>query len=145
MRRMAGYFKKRRIAGPSKNEQKLQREREAEARERSRGRLGDAFPQVERLTVRLELHSPQGAPLAEPETRTWKAPDRTDFAVPCPGRCGEGSFNLEGKITSMIETHVPSAEASGVCQQPLYAGATEVCGVQLKCKIEVQYAEAKAS
>lgn len=142
---MAGYFKKRRIAGPSKNEQKIQREREAEARERSRGRLGDAFQQVERVTVRLELVSPQGAPLAEPETRSFKASDRADFSVPCPGRCGQGSFNVEGKVQSMIEANAPSAEASGTCQEPLYAGATEVCGVRLKCRIDIQYAEAKTS
>lgn len=142
---MAGYFKKRRVAGPSKNEQKVQRVREAEARERSKGRLGDAFPQVERLTVRTEILSPQGAQLAEPETKVYKTGDRADFAVACPGRCGQGSFNLEGKIQSVIESNAPSAEASGTCQEPLYAGASEVCGVQLKCRIEVQYAEAKTS
>ncbi|MBI4348757.1 MAG: hypothetical protein HY553_18100 [Elusimicrobia bacterium] len=137
---MARYFKKRRPVGPSKNEQKLQRNREAEARERNVGRLSDAFPQVERLTVRLELLSPQQHSLAEPETRVFKAQDRIELSVPCPGRCGQGSFNLAGKVQAVIESHEASADATGTCQEPLFAGATEVCGVRLSCKIEVQYA-----
>ncbi len=136
---MARYFKKRRPVGPSKNEEKLQRNREAEARERNQGRLADVFPLVERLTAHLELMSPQQHSLADPETRVFKSEDRVDLSVPCPGRCGQGSFNLAGKVAAMVENHEPKADATGVCQEPLFAGASDVCGVKLFCKIEVQY------
>ncbi|MBI5202921.1 MAG: hypothetical protein HY925_15115 [Elusimicrobia bacterium] len=142
---MARYFKKRRPVGPSKNEQKLQRNREAEARERNVGRLADAFPQVDRLTVNLELMSPQQQALAEPETRIFGPDDRVELSVPCPGRCGQGSFNLAGKVQAMVESSQSRAEATGICQEPLFAGASDVCGVKLLCKIEVQYAETKAA
>lgn len=142
---MARYFKKRRPVGPSKNEEKLQRNREAEARERNLGRLVDQFPQVEQMTIHLDLLSPQQHSLAEPETRVFKSEDRVDLSVPCPGRCGQGSFNLAGKVTALVEGHETKAEASGICQEPLFAGASDVCGVRLACKIEVQYAETKAA
>ena len=141
---MARYFKKRRPVGPSKNEEKLQRSREAEARERSLGRLADTFPQVTRLSVQLELLSPQNAPLSERETRVFNPDDKCDFSVPCPGRCGQGSFNLAAKLQAVVEAHEPASQSSGTCQEPLYAGSPDVCGVRLNCQIEVRYAETES-
>lgn len=140
---MARYFKKRRPVGPSKNEEKIQRSREAEARERSAGRLSDIFPLVERLSVRLELLSPQNAPLAEVETRSFGPGDKCDFSVPCPGRCGQGSFNLAAKLQAVVESREGTSQSSGTCQEPLYVGSPDVCGVKLSCQIQIQYAETK--
>ncbi|MBI4425050.1 MAG: hypothetical protein HY554_15060 [Elusimicrobia bacterium] len=138
---MARFFKKRRPkGGPSKNEEKVTRSREAAARERSMSRLADRFPQVERLSVQLDLVSPQNHPLAERQTRVFRPEDACDFSVPCPGRCGHGSFDLAAKLESVVETRQPLSESSGTCQEPLYAGSPDVCGVRLNCRIEVAYA-----
>ncbi|MCX5787494.1 MAG: hypothetical protein NTX64_03130 [Elusimicrobia bacterium] len=138
---MARYFKKRRIVGPSKNEEKLRRAADAEARERSVTRLSDQFPTVARLTVQLDLLSPQNHPLAEHQTRVFKPEDRADFSVPCPGRCGQGTFNLAAKVQSVVEARQPVSEGTGICQEPLFAGSADVCGVKLVCRIEAAYKE----
>lgn len=135
---MAQFFKRRGPSGPNKNEQKVQRGREAERRNRMGGGLGERYPTVERLSVGLEFTGPQGQSL-ERKTWTFGPSDACDLAAPCPGRCGEGKFDLAGKIGAVIEARQPLAEASGKCQQPLYSGSTEVCGCQLKCRIEVRY------
>ena len=108
------------------------------------GRLSDAFPQVERLTVGLELLSPQNAPLSERETRVFKPEDKCDFSVPCPGRCGQGSFNLAAKLQAVVESHETASQSSGTCQEPLYVGSPDVCGVKLNCQIQIQYAETES-
>ena len=138
---MARYFKKRRPVGPSKNEEKIQRLRQAEERERSVARLVDQFPTVTRLSVQLDLLSPQQHPLAERETRVYKPEDRCDFSVPCPGRCGQGTFNVAAKVAAIVEARETVSESSGICQEPLYAGSTEVCGVRLVCRVEAAYKE----
>ena len=133
---MAFYGKRRKPAGPSKNEQKIQRN-EAEAR-RAGGRLAQQFPTVERITIALQFLGPQGQVLGE-EKRVFKVTDAPDFSASCPGRCGGGKFNLEAKVASVVEARQPAAEANGTCQEPLYAGAAEVCGTRLQTKIEVAY------
>lgn len=135
---MAGFHKKRRIVGPSKNELKLQRGEAEERRARSAGTIAQRFPQVERLTITLSFLSPQSAPLGD-EKRVFKTSDAPDFSAPCPGRCGGGKFDLEGKVSAVLDARQPVAEATGVCQQPLYAGSPDVCGARLQCKIEATY------
>ena len=135
---MADYYKKRRIAGPSKNEQKIQREREQENRIRSAGTLRTRFPSVDHLRVALEFRGPQQQVLGS-EVRDFKPQDACNFSAACPGQCGVGSFNLEAKIEKVIEGREMHSEGTGKCQEPLYAGAASVCGCELKCKIEVSY------
>lgn len=136
---MADYYKKRRIAGPSKNEQKVQREREQESRLRSAGTLGTRFPSVDHLKVSLEFRGAQQQVLGS-EIRDFRPGDPCNFSAACPGQCGVGKFNLEGKIEKVIEGREVRAEGTGKCQEPLYAGAASVCGCELKCKIEINYA-----
>lgn len=136
---MAGFFRKRRgPSGPSKNEQKVMRAAAAERQARSGGTLAERFPTVKRLVVKLELLSPQKQALSE-ETRSFEAKDICKLAVPCPGRCGNGSFDLAGKIEAVVLAEQPVSEASGLCKKPLYAGAADVCGCELRCKIEIVY------
>lgn len=135
---MADYYKKRRIAGPSKNEQKIQRERENADRVRSAGTLKTRFPTVEHLIVALEFRGPQQQVLGS-EVREFRPQDACEFSAACPGQCGVGSFNLEAKIEKVIESREPRSEGAGKCQEPLYAGAASVCGCELKAKIEVRY------
>src|SRR5262249_46072622 len=102
------------IAGPSKNEQKVQREREQEDRLRSAGTLGTRFPSVEHLTVKLEFRGPQQQVLGS-EARDFRPQDSCNFSAACPGQCGVGSFNLEAKIEKVIEGREIRSEGSGKC------------------------------
>lgn len=115
------------------------RGQEAARQERS-GLLRERFPVVQRLSVRLNFSTPQQHALDQ-ETRSFGPADPCDFSATCPGRCGgKGSFDLAAKINAVVEGRQTRAEGSGVCQEPLYAGASDVCGFRLSCVIEVNYA-----
>lgn len=135
---MAFYGKRRRAPGPSKNEQKVQRAEEEARRARSIGSIAQRFPEVQRLAVKLQFLSPQGQVLAE-EVRELRPADPVNLSAPCPGRCGVGKFDLAAKIESVVTARQNLAEASGVCQEPLYAGSPDSCGCKLNCRIEVTY------
>ena len=136
---MANFFKKRKAkTGPNKNEAKVQRARDEEARSRSGGRLQDRFPSVQSLSVKMEFFSSHQAPLGE-ESRTFRPQDVCDFSAPCPGPCGVGSFDLGAKVEQVVASGQSSAEATGRCQEPLYAGSPDLCGCELKCSITVAY------
>ncbi|MFA6318057.1 MAG: hypothetical protein WC943_11610 [Elusimicrobiota bacterium] len=132
------YFKKRRNAGPSKNELKVARASEVERRARMGGTLGARFPMVLRLSIRLAITGPQGQLFSE-ETRSFGPADKCGFEVSCPGRCGGGRFDLDTKLAAVLNARETASESSGVCQNPIYAGASEVCGCRLACKIEASY------
>jgi hypothetical protein len=139
---MPQFFKPRRRRtkpGPNKNEQKVMRGQESERQARSAGLLRDRFPAAERLQVHLDFFTPQQQ-LLDQQTRTFSASDVCDFQVPCPGRCGgRGSFDLAGKIKTVIDSRQPRAEGTGVCREQLFAGSADVCGFRLHCKIDVDY------
>jgi hypothetical protein len=137
---MAGYFKKRRRApaGPNKNERKVMRRVENEGRDRVAGTLRNHYPSAQKLSIRLLFLSPQHQTLGE-ETRAFEPDDSCDFALSCPGRCGVGSFNLQAKVDSVVTNRQAVSESSGKCQEPLYGGSPEICGCELRCKMEVVY------
>src|SRR5579885_3665933 len=128
------YRKKRRQVGPSKNEEKVERGRQA----KSAVPLGARYPQVRSLTIVLTFSGPQGQSFGQ-ETRAFSPQDPCDFAVPCPGRCGVGSFDLAAKIEEVIAAQEQESKSSGVCQEVLFAGAADVCGCKLDCAITVAY------
>jgi hypothetical protein len=87
----------------------------------------------------LDFTTPQRQAL-EGETRAYGPNDACEFTAPCPGRCGEhGVFDFTPAFTSAIAQRKSSAEAHGTCQQPIFAGSPEVCGMQLACRIAVVY------
>ncbi len=133
---MAQPFKKKRRApaGPNKNEQKVMREKMA----RSIGPLRERYPSVQKLTVDLEFRTPQQH-LMDNQTRVYTPGDQCDFTVPCPGRCGHGSFDLAGKIKSVIEGGETSSESRGTCMETLFDGSKEPCGFELRCRIRTVY------
>ena len=128
------YRKKKRNPGPSKNEEKVERARQA----KSQVAFGARYSQARSLTVVLTFSGPQGQSFGQ-ETRTFSPQDPCDFAVPCPGRCGVGSFDLEGKIDAVIAAQEQQSQASGVCQEVLFAGSADTCGCKLDCAITVAY------
>ncbi len=127
------YRKKKRPTGPSKNEEKVERGRQA----KGQMSLGARYPEARNLTVSLSFSGPQGQSFGQ-ETRTFAPQDPCDFAVPCPGRCGVGSFDLAGKIDAVLAAHEAESRASGVCQEAPFGGA-DTCGCKLDCVITVAY------
>ena len=136
---MAGFPRRRRgPQGPNKNEQKVQQREAAERRVRSAGSLADRFPSVERLSISLEFRGPQDSVLGS-ENRVFRGADIVELAAPCPGLCGVGNFDLAAKIEQVVIAREPASQASGVCQERLYAGSPDVCGCRLACRIEISY------
>lgn len=135
------FYKKRRRApaGPNKNEKKVMRG-QADARiARTAGVLGQRFPSLQALTIQLDFITPQQQ-LMDQQSRAYGPEDVCDFQAACPGRCnGQGSFDLAGKIESTINSRQENAQAAGTCQEPLYPGSPERCGMQLRCRIEAAY------
>lgn len=136
---MARFFKKRHKAPETpKNVLKVMRRQE-----QGRGsHLEDLFPTAGLLKIQLKFVSPQGHVVGE-ETRVFKPESVCDFSAACPGNCGTGQFNLEGKVREVVEGALPSSESSGKCPVPRYGG-TEPCGVELKCRIEATFRAAPA-
>lgn len=134
---MAGYYKKRRSAGPSKNEQKVARAQDAKNQLRS-GALGQRFPRLSRLKMQLVFMNAQQHLLDE-KTVTLGPNDAFTFTAACPGRCGQGSFDIGARVELAITKAQPACEATAKCQQHLYAGSTELCGCELRAKMEFEY------
>ncbi len=134
---MAQPFKKKRrpAPGPSKNEEKVMRERMA----RSVGSLRERYPSVQRLTVELQFFTPQQH-LLDSQTRAFSPADQCDFTVACPGRCGRGSFDLAAKIKSVIEGGETHSESKGVCMETLFDGSKDPCSIELRCRIKTVFA-----
>lgn len=139
---MPPIFRRRRRAGqnePNKNEKKVLRQQETERLKRSASLVGDLFPAVSRLSIRMDFMTSQQHSL-EQHNRVFAPADACDFLVPCPGRCaGEGAFDLTDRIRSIVETHQQSGEESAVCQEPVALGSEDSCGLQMRCKIEASY------
>ena len=136
---MARYFKKRRKnAGPNKNEEKVQRAADAQNRESSGGVLGVRYPFVKHLKVTLQFFSAQQQ-LLEEKVMDLKPNDTYRFDAPCPGRCGSGHFDFSEAIANAVAKHRNLSESGGVCPEPIFAGSTQTCGCQAKCRIELDY------
>lgn len=137
---MARFFKKRaRPSGPNKNEQKVMRNQGAGRT----GPLAQAYPGVANLSIKLQFIGPQQQ-VIDSQERAFGPSDPCDLSVPCPGRCGSGAFDLAAKIAAVIEGRQDAADAGGVCQEPLYAGSAEMCGLRLQCRIQISYQPAPA-
>lgn len=135
---MAAFFKRRAKPGPSKNEQKVQRGLQAEARARGGSSVQQKFPTVEHLALLIDIITPQ-AQAIDHQTRSFSASEPCDFAVPCPGRCGQGSYDLSYKVKSAVEARESLSEGSLICKEPLFAGSSDSCGYTLKYRVEIRY------
>ena len=132
------YRKRRRNTGPSKNEEKVSRSKQIENRNRSSNSLGARYPLVSQLTICLDFLGPQQQVLGQ-EKRVFSSLDICNFSTPCPGKCGVGEFDLAAKIDLVIAAHELVSESSGVCQERLYVGSRDICGCQLKCRLDIVY------
>jgi hypothetical protein len=135
---MAGFQKRRRKPGPSKNEEKVSRGKEEERMAHPSNRLGNRYGSAERLALALTLTGNHQEVLGQ-ETRSFGREDACSFGVDCPGLCGGGRFDLSPKISEIVSLREPSVEFSLICQERTYGGAGTSCGVTLKCRVDASY------
>jgi hypothetical protein len=135
---MAGFQKRRRKPGPSKNEEKVSRGKEEERLAHPSNRLGNRYASAERLALAFTLIGNHQELLGQ-ETRNFGREDACDFSVECPGLCGGGTFDLGLKVSELVASREPSSEFSLICQGKTYAGNATVCGVTLKCRADASY------
>ena len=135
---MARYFKKRKTAGgPNKNEQKVMRGEDSR-RGGSGEMMGPRFPFVKEINLRLTFLNAQQRVLEE-KTVSFGPMDSCEFTVPCPGRCGRGSFDFTLSIERAVSSRNPQLESSGKCLESLYADSVEKCGCELKYAAVISY------
>ena len=108
---MPGFYrKKRRKAGPNKNQEKVQRGREAEAETHAAGTLATRFPAVRGVKVRIVVTSPQGVVLDETEKR--RVLDLfVDATLPCRAAEVRAMTDQELRLTMVVRVHVDEASA----------------------------------
>ena len=140
---MAGFHKKRRRPGPSKNDEKVSRGKDEERRAHPSNWLGNRFELVQGLAVQFELIGTHSEMLGQ-ETRKFSREDACGFSVPCPGLCGGGTFDLGMKIGEAVAAQQAHAEGDLVCQNKTYSGPATVCGVTLKYRLDLTYRAAAA-
>ncbi len=137
---MPGFYrKKRRKAGPSKNDEKVQRGRQAEADAHAAGTLSSRFPAVRGIKFRIAVISPQGVTLEENEDLLGPN-DAFQLSVDCPGRCGSGSFDFASAVADALSRGDERGAAEIPCGESLYGGGPEACGCVAKCEFTAEFA-----
>jgi hypothetical protein len=137
---MPGFYrKKRRKAGPSKNEEKVQRGRDADDEARAAGTLASRFPTVRGVKVKITVTSPQGVVLDETDDLIGPN-DAFQIAADCPGRCGSGSYDFAELVADSLTKLEEQGSTEKACQEPLYGGGPDICGCVAKCEFEAEFA-----
>jgi hypothetical protein len=137
---MPGFYrKKRRKAGPNKNQEKVQRGREAEAEAHAAGTLATRFPAVRGVKIHITVTSPQGVVLDETDDLIGPN-DAFQIGADCPGRCGSGSFDFAVLVEQSLTKLEDQGSAETACAEPLYGGGPEACGCIAKCEFEAEFA-----
>ena len=135
---MAFYRKKRRKAGPSKNDEKVRRAQTAEDNERAAGTLSTRFPTLRALRVKVSIATPQGVVLEESE-ETFGPNDPLILEADCPGSCGSGSYDFGALIAQSLENLQERGSAQVICAEPSYSGAASAtCGCIAKCEFTAE-------
>ncbi len=137
---MAFYRKKRRKAGPSKNDEKVRRAQTAEDHERAAGTVSTRFPALRSLRVKVSIATPQGVVLEESE-ETYGPNDPFFLEADCPGSCGSGAYDFAVLIAQSLENLQERGAAQIICAEPSYSGAAgAVCGCVAKCEFIAEVA-----
>jgi hypothetical protein len=137
---MAFYRKKRRKAGPSKNDEKVRRAQTAEDNERAAGTLSSRFASVRSLRVKVSIATPQGVVLEESE-ETYGPNDPFFLEADCPGSCGSGAYDFAVLIAQSLENLQERGSAQIICAETSYSGAAgSVCGCIAKCEFTAEIA-----
>jgi len=134
---MAFFHKKKRKAGPSKNEEKVRRARDAEAVTQAAGTLSTRFPGMRALKLRLTFKGAQGQLLQE-EDIALKPGDAFQISADCPGRCGSGSFDFVSVVADALGRGQDAGTAELACAETLYGGSPNPCGCLARCEFTAE-------
>ncbi len=131
---MAFYRKKRRKAGPSKNEEKVRRAKDAVDHERAAGTLSSRFPSIRSLSVKLSIATPQGVTLEE-SSEDYKPEDAFAVEADCPGSCGSGFYDFSAAIAKSLDRLEEHGASQIICAESSYSGGPGgTCGCVAKCE-----------
>ena len=137
---MAFYRKKKRKAGPSKNDEKVRRAQTAEDNERAAGTLSTRYPSIRNLRVKVSIATPQGVVLEESE-EVYGPNDAFVLEADCPGSCGSGHYDFAVLVTASLDAAQTRGSSQTVCQQASYSGAAgATCGCIAKCEFTAEQA-----
>ena len=106
-------------------------------RQQAGRQLSAIYPNVQHLTLDLEFVSPQGDLISQDQVQAGPS-DVVDLSAPCPGRCGDGSMDLQGKVEDIVRRHETNSESRGTCARPAF-GTGDPCGTELRARIEIAY------
>lgn len=115
------YPKKKRKVGPSKNDEKLQRQQHAAADARAAGTLAQNFPGVTGLKLTITVKGAQGQ-LLEEKTVSLNGGDTFKVGTDCPGACGSGKFDFADHIADALNNGRLSGKVELPCGMPSYSG-----------------------
>ena len=136
---MPGFYrKKRRVVGPSKNEEKVRRGQAADEQASAAGSLSSRFPSVRGVKVRITITSPQSVVLGESETVIGPN-DPFIIQADCPGRCGSGCYNFAPSVAEALSRLEEAGSAVSICAEPHYGGG-DACGCTAKCAFAAEIA-----
>ncbi|MCG3203847.1 MAG: hypothetical protein KCHDKBKB_00524 [Elusimicrobia bacterium] len=114
--------------------------RQSEDNDTFGGALRDRYSFVEKLVIEMEFLNPEGHMLGS-EIRSFNPPDSLKLWVTCPGQCGNGRLNLETKISQILFSKKTISETKDICNEIVHIGANASCRCELRCRINVGYAE----
>lgn len=132
------YRKKRILPAPNKNDAKVFRR---ESTSQSGIRLEMLNPAADRISLQLEFYDSRGN-LLDQRSQSFGPNDRIDLQINCMGSCGNGKIDLEGKIKGMLDARDTVSDGKAKCLQTLYAGSSDICGHELRCRISINYKSA---
>lgn len=115
------YPKKRRKVGPSKNDEKLQRQQHAADDARAAGTLAQNFAGIAGLKVAISIKGAQGQ-LLEEKTISLNANSPFQVSADCPGACGSGRFDFADHVAEALNSERLSGRAELSCGMPSYSG-----------------------
>lgn len=115
------YPKKKRKVGPSKNDEKLQRQQHAADDARAAGTIAQNFPGITGVKVTISIKGAQGQ-LLEEKALNLGANSPFLVSVDCPGACGSGKFDFADHVADALNNERLSGRVELSCGMPLYSG-----------------------
>jgi hypothetical protein len=133
---MAFFPKKKRKAGPSKNEEKIRRAAYAEAQTQAAGTLSTRFPALRGLKLHCTFKNLQGVVLQD-EQDSLEPGDAFQLTADCPGVCGTGKFDFSAGVSDAIGRGQDTGAVEFTCAYTQYGGGANPCGCVARCEFTV--------
>jgi hypothetical protein len=136
---MAFFPKKKRKAGPSKNEEKIRRAAYAEAQTQAAGTLSSRFPALRGLKLHYTFKNLQGVILQDDED-SLQPGDAFQLTADCPGACGLGKFDFGTGVADALGRGQDTGAVEFACAHSQYGGGSNPCG----CVARLEFSAVRA-